>query len=89
MSVKSEKGRGQYIAEESSDVVIKVLAQEVQGFSNGYHSEKQDDIEAHTDALRTRTEELDDFVKLHGVLHVAWGVSHIFPSSVTKYYAKR
>jgi hypothetical protein len=62
----------------TKDVIPKVPAQEAQGLSERHQGEKRDDIEAKKDVLRTRAEGLD-VDELHGVLHVSWGVSHVFP----------
>jgi hypothetical protein len=70
------------MADESHNVVLKVPAQEVQGLSGGYHCEKRGDIAADKDILSTSMEELDDVNKLCGLLHMEWGVSHIFPKQL-------
>jgi hypothetical protein len=76
--VESEKGKGEYTAEESLDAVPKVLAQKAQDLSHGHHSEKRDNVKAIKDVLRTSTEKLDDADKHHGV-HMVWEQFHTFP----------
>jgi hypothetical protein len=55
-----------------------VPADEAQGLNNGHHGDERNDIEADKNVLRTSTEGLDDVDELHGVLHVAWRVPHVF-----------
>jgi hypothetical protein len=55
-----------------------VPAEEAQGLNNGHSGEERNNIEADKKVLRTSTEGLDGVDELHGVLHVAWRVPHIF-----------
>lgn len=49
------------MTELSQDIFIEVSGQELQGFCNGHHCDKSDDIEADNDVLRTN---MEDFVVL-------------------------